>query len=120
MSTPRRYAPHELTAFLKAVEARLTSPAKMIVMGGGAIALAYGIEQDTSDIDTWATDLREIKKAVAQAQKDTGLHVPVSERGGAVGDVPQNSEQRFLRVLPELRRLEVYALEAHDIALSKT
>lgn len=36
-----------------------------------------------------------------------------------MGDVPWNSDERMIHVMPELTRLAVYALEAHDVALSK-
>jgi hypothetical protein len=50
---------------------------------------------------------------------ETGLDVPISGAGGAVGDVPWNYDERLVRVLPDLRKLIVLALEKHDIALSK-
>ena len=116
----RKYTPEELEVFLTAVDANLKSPTKITVMGGGAIALAHGVDRNTSDIDTLETNLRGISRAVEKAQEETGLNIEVSGRSGAVGDAPWHSDERLIRVLPELEKLQVYALEEHDVALSKT
>ncbi len=84
------------------------------------MALAYGLDSNTSDIDTFDTDMGAIDRAFDQARADTGLNIEVSGAGGAVGDVPYHSGQRLIRVVPELTKLAVYALEKHDVALSKT
>lgn len=47
----------------------------------------------------------------------TGLKIPLSN--AAVADVPWNYQDRLICVLPELRKLSVFTLEKHDLALSK-
>jgi len=48
----------------------------------------------------------------------TGFQIPVSQ--ATVADVPYNYEDRLERQLPELKHLEVWVLEKHDLVLSKT
>jgi hypothetical protein len=118
----RKYAPAELRQFLAALDARLHRSMRINVMGGGAIALAHGVDRNTSDLDLFETnkrDLQTIKKAVAKVRQETGLSIEVSAAGGAVGDWPYHSDERMIRVMPQLKNLAVYALEKHDVALSK-
>jgi hypothetical protein len=116
----RSFTPAELRQFLEALDRLVHRTVKIVVIGGGAIALAYGIDRNTRDIDTTAdSKLRSIRKAIEQARRETGLEIPISDSGGRVGAVPSNSDARLIRVMPELDNLEVWALEAHDLALSK-
>ncbi|HUB05522.1 MAG TPA: DUF6036 family nucleotidyltransferase [Myxococcales bacterium] len=116
----RSYTPGDLRVFLRAVDAHLARTAELKVMGGGAIALAYGVLLSTSDIDTFETDLDAVADAIQKAQASTGLPIQVSPLGGSVGDWPENSGERLIRVMPELPRLSIFALEQHDLALSKS
>ncbi len=100
----RKYTPTELVDFLTALDARLRNPARMIVVGGSAIAL-HGVDRNTNDIDTFEPNSREVRAAARLAAQDTGLPVEVSSRAGAVGDMPWNSDERFIQVLPELENL---------------
>lgn len=113
----RRFEAQELRRFLAAVDAHLDGPARMILVGGSAMALGYGVAAGTRDVDTWETDLRRLDGVFAEARTETGLNIPVEP--AAVGDVPWEFESRLQRVLPELPRLQVFVLEKHDLALSK-
>ena len=114
----REFNAVELRAFLTAIDAHLSKHARMIIIGGSAVAVAYGVDTGTIDVDTWETDLRPIARAITAARHDTGLDIPVSD--ASVGDVPWKYEERIVRILPELSRLAVFALEKHDLTLSKT
>src|SRR4051794_30503425 len=92
----REFGTRELRAFFAAVDAHLTRRARVIILGGSAIAVGYGVEQGTIDVDTWETDLRPLARAIALAREETGLDIPVSD--AAVGDVPSDYESRLLRV----------------------
>lgn len=89
----------------------------MILIGGSAVAIGYKVDVGTQDIDTFQSDLRLIERAALQARKVTGLQIPLSN--AAVADVPWNYRDRLVRLLPELSQLYVFALEKHDLALSK-
>jgi hypothetical protein len=108
----------EIRTFLHAVDRRLTSRVRVVIIGGSAAALAFGVTSTTDDIDTLQTMQAELGEAVRQAAADTGLRIPM--RTSTVADVPHDYEDRLERHLPELRRLEVWVLEKHDLALSKS
>jgi uncharacterized nucleotidyltransferase DUF6036 len=114
----RSFTPEELRRFLKAADARLSARVEMIVLGGGALAVAWDVDLGTSDIDTWTSVPPPLRRAVDHARKDTGLRVPVFH--ASVSDAPYHFEDRLLRVLPELRRLIVFVPDPYDVALSKT
>jgi hypothetical protein len=115
--TLRRFDARELRRFLRAVDAELDGPVRVVLVGGSALALGYAVGTGTVDVDTWETDLRRIGAAAARARAATGLDIPIDS--AAVGDMPYEYESRLRRVLPRLHRLEVYVPEKHDLALSK-
>lgn len=116
MSDLRYYSPEELSEFLIAIDERLSSREKLLVIGGGAIALGYGVGL-TQDIDTFYSVSPAIERAAERARKDLGFRVPL--RRSPVSDVPYESEDRLIRVVPETRKLIVNVLEKHDVAISK-
>jgi hypothetical protein len=119
MSAPefQRYSSEQLRSFLAAVDSYLAAPARMIVIGGSAVALGYGVGRPTNDVDTFETDFRLIISAVEKARQQTGLDIPVSN--APVADLPYHFTDRLQPVLPELERLSVFVPEAHDLVLSK-
>jgi hypothetical protein len=110
------FEPVELVRFLVAIDAELTAPAFMLLIGGGAAALGYGVMSGTKDLDT-LTELDTLEAAIARARTATGLDVPISPTG--VADFPFEFESRLVRVLPQLARLVVVVPEVHDLVLSK-
>ncbi len=59
----RVYTPEELRRFLVGVDAALDRQAEVVVIGGAAAALEYGVVTGTRDIDTW----RRVRKDLAVA-----------------------------------------------------
>lgn len=88
----------------------------MVMIGGGAAALGYGVRTATQDIDT-LTNLDGLGEAIAAARKKTGLNIPIEPT--PVADLPYEFESRLERVLPALRHLALYVPEANDLVLSK-
>ncbi len=113
----RRYAPDELIRFLTALDASLHKPAKLTVIGGSALALGYGGSAATSDIDTYESELDAVQEAAERASAETGLHIPISN--SMIAQLPAGYEERLVRVLPDLTKLEVRVLDSHDLAASK-
>ncbi|SRR6266545_3725639 len=107
----------QLERFLKAVDAALAAPVRVVVIGGTAAALHYGVRRATHDIDTWTTVPAELAAAAENARAATGLDVPVLKSG--VADAPYEFESRLERVLPDLRKLTVLVPEKHDLVLMK-
>jgi len=114
----RSYVRAEIERFLRAVDQALRRRATVIVIGGGAAALKYRIDDPTTDIDTFGALGDDLRRAIAAARKATGLPMPF-ERSG-VADGPYDFEDRLLRAMPSLTRLTVLVPERHDLALMKT
>ena len=116
-SAVRRFGPAELERFLTAVDAQLAEPAEIILIGGGAAAVGFGVDVGTQDLDTFNSTTAALDAAAAAAQQATGLMIPVGKAG--VADAPYNYEERLQRVMSQLGRLVVRVLDKHDLALSK-
>jgi hypothetical protein len=111
-----RFEPIELERFLTAVDAALPTRVFVILIGGGAAALGYGVRSATKDLDT-LTELGRLTGAIRIARLRTGLDIPMEPT--SVADLPYEFESRLVRILPALRQLEIFVPEAHDLALSK-
>jgi len=113
----RVYTPRELRRFLAAVDRALKRPAEVVVIGGAAAALEYGVVSGTRDIDTWTRVHEDLAAAAERARQTTCLAVPFSR--SRVADGPCDFELRLERTLPRLRRLKVMVPEKHDLVLMK-
>lgn len=114
----RSYVRAEIERFLRAVDLALKRPASIVVIGGGAAALKYRIDDPTTDIDTFNALGADLRRAIEAARKATGLAMPFEQSG--VADGPHDFEHRLLRAMPGLARLTVLVPERHDLALMKT
>jgi hypothetical protein len=113
----KRFLRQQLQEFLEAIDSALDDPVKVVVIGGSAAALHYGVAAATRDIDTWTNVGQALATAAELARKATGLDVPLQR--SAVADAPVDLESRLERVLPHLARLEVLVPERHDLVLMK-
>ena len=113
----RYYVRAEIERFLRAVDLALERPATVIIIGGGAAALKYRIDDPTTDIDTFNALGADLRRAIDAARKATGLAMPFEQSG--VADGPYDFEDRLLRAMPRLARLTVLVPERHDLALMK-
>jgi len=107
----------QLETFLRAVDAALDQPVDLVVIGGSAAALHYGVGRATHDIDTWTNVEAGLAAAAASARSMTGLNVPLQKSG--VADAPVDFESRLERVLPDLQKLTLFVPERHDLVLMK-
>jgi hypothetical protein len=114
----RYYVRAEIERFLRAVDLALKRRATVIIIGGGAAALKYRIDDPTTDIDTFNALGADLKRAIRAAREATGLAMPFEQSG--VADGPYDFEDRLLRAMPRLVRLTVLVPERHDLALMKT
>jgi hypothetical protein len=114
----KTYSLDELKVLLAAVDANLIESVKMLVIGGAAVALGYGIDLVTRDIDTWGEIPPALKTAFEKAREVSGLDIPVNH--AAVADAPYDFETRLESLdLGNLRKLHVLVPEKHDLALMK-
>lgn len=114
----RYYVRAEIERFLRAVDKALKGRATVVVIGGGAAAIKYRIDDPTTDIDTFNALGADLRSAIEAARKATGLPMPFEQSG--VADGPYEFEERLLRAMPSLTRLTVLVPERHDLALMKT
>jgi hypothetical protein len=113
----RIYTPGELRRFLAAMDRALAHPAEVVVIGGAAAAIGYGVSSGTRDIDTWTQVHEDLAAAAERARETTGLRVPFAQSG--VADGPHDFESRLERARPRLKRLRVRMPERHDLVLMK-
>jgi len=73
----KRFAAEEIRTFLRAVDKHAERPFPLVIIGGAAAALSYGVEGGTLDIDT-ANNTNALGKACEIAEKETGLEIPLS------------------------------------------
>ncbi len=114
----RYYVRAEIERFLRAVDKGLKRRATTIIIGGAAVAVKYGIDVPTTDIDTFNAIGADLRSAIDAARQATSLPMPFEQSG--VADGPYEFEDRLLRAMPSLLRLTVLVPERHDLALMKT
>ncbi len=112
-----RYAVDDLSRFLEALDEALDGPAKLTVIGGSALVLGFGGTAATSDIDTYDSRPDRIEEAAEAARAKTGLAIPLED--STIAQLPHGFDRRLMRVLPNLKKLEIYVLERYDLAASK-
>lgn len=82
--------------------------------------MLYGVERSTSDLDYLpvfpSQGSKELQAAAERVQSRYGLEINLA----AVAIPPENYESRLIALYPgQFRNLRLFALEAHDLALTK-
>lgn len=109
------YGLEEIQTFFRAIDHHLNGAASVVIIGGAAAGF-HGAISTTNDVDTYEVVGADLHLAIQRATST--LAIPMNH--SPVADVPWNFEDRLERQLPELAKLEVWILEKHDLALSKT
>ena len=119
-----REPPEPWRGFLVALDSLIAKPVDLHCIGGFVVALQYGSSRETSDIDVLAArgtaQLAEIERLAGEG---SSLHkrfrVYLQPVGIAI--YPEDYEQRLIRMWPkaEFERVRLFALEPHDLALTK-
>jgi hypothetical protein len=113
-----RYPSTDIERFVRAVDAALSEPSSILVIGGAAAVLGYGATRPTEDIDTFHQLQTAVLSAIQTARAVTKLDIPVSF--AAVADAPYNFEDRLVRLTDlGLARLTVIVPERHDLVVMK-
>ena len=102
----------------------MEEPAALHCLGGFAMTMAYAVSRATADIDILAVGSREtLARLEKLAGRGSKLHSEFKVYIQPVGIVtyPEDYASRLMRMWPNfrLRKLKLYALEPHDLALTK-
>jgi hypothetical protein len=114
---PSRFAADDLLKFLQLVDRELSRRCRIVLIGGGAVALAHHGRHTTMDLDLWEDPGKEFWAAVAWVRLER--NVPVQK--AAIAEPPYDFEDRLRPLrLRGLKKLEVFVPEPHDLVLMKT
>lgn len=109
-------------SFLGDLDAALESPVDLHCIGGFVVSQHYGLARETADLDVLSVIPPEAAEQVSVlAGKGSRLqrkHRVYIDRVGVV-NYPDDYETRLLRVFPNWPKVRLWALEAHDLALTK-
>ena len=109
-------------SFLSDLDAQLNEDVDLHCIGGFVVSQYYGFARETADLDVLCVVPAKVAKQIeAMAGKGSPLHQKhrvYVERVG-VASHPDGYESRLIRVFPFWSRLKLWALEAHDLALTK-
>jgi hypothetical protein len=109
-------------SFLSDLDAQLKEDVDVHCMGGFVVSQYYGCARETADLDVLGVVPVQAKNQIeALAGKGSPLHRKhrvYLERVG-VASFPDIYESRLIHIFPFWRRLKLWALEAHDLALTK-
>lgn len=119
----QREVPQPWRAFLHEVDEHLHHEAHLHCYGGFVIAMCYGFERPTGDVDFLAVvpsdairDLLSIAGKESALKKKYGLYL---DYFGTV-DHPDGYEERLTEMFPgTFRHLHLWALDPYDLALTK-
>ncbi len=116
--------PEPWKSFLRELDERLTQAVELHCIGGFVVSLHYGIGRQTSDIDFLnvvphlpADDLEAIAGRGSELHRKHRLYIQRVTIATAPADYVSRLEPMFASA--GWKRLSLYAMEAHDLALSK-
>ena len=120
---PSRAAPAEpWLSFLNDLNSALDEPADFHCIGGFVMSQYYGLARETADLDV----LSVIPPAAAQRVAEiAGKGSPLQKKHRVyidqvgVAKHPDDYESRLVRVFPLWSKVRLWALEPHDLALTK-
>ncbi len=113
----RKFTRGDFETFFRLVDAELIAPCTIVLIGGGAIGLAYQGTHATSDLDLWSADA-SFWPAAERANAKSRESIPVEK--AAIAEPPYDFEDRLTPLaIRGLSKLTVLVPEAHDLALMK-
>lgn len=121
-ATPRDL-PHPWRAFLVGVDRQLPQPIEIHCLGGFVAAFYYDLLRPTNDLDYVEVIPHD---AIATLQEIAGVESPLAREHRvhlqhvAVASLPESYAERLAEIFPgTFRHLRIFALDPHDLALSK-
>jgi hypothetical protein len=116
--------PEPWKSFLTALDGLLTEPVELHCIGGFVVTMQYGLSRATADIDILPAspneDLVRLQQ-LAGAGSDLHRRFKIYVQVVPIASYPEDYESRLVQMWPrfKLDQLRLYALEAHDLALTK-
>ncbi len=115
--------PEPWRSFFPAIDKSFDRPVALQCIGGFALAMLYGLQGPTVDVDFLSVvPAGETGRLAALAGMGSALHRKhgVHLRHVGIVTVPENYADRLIPIFPAAyRRVRLAGLEAHDLALSK-
>ena len=109
-------------SFLTDLDTQLAEPADLHCIGGFVVSQYFGFGRETADLDVLAVIPREVAEQIVRlAGKGSALqkkHRAYIDHVG-VANYPVDYESRLVRAFPIWSKVRLWALEAHDLALTK-
>lgn len=119
----RNEIPGPWKGFLHDLDSDLDEEVSLVSIGGFVLAMLYGLERPTSDLDFIECKPREKSQSLLEiAGEGKRLHKKhgVFLQYVSVAQLPDNWEDRTVALFEdEFRQLRLFALSAYDLALSK-
>ena len=123
----RSATPHEISnpwrTFLEDVDRQLPHTISVHCLGGFVAALYYDLPRPTNDLDYIEVVPDD---AINVLQRLAGIDSPIATKHRVyfqhvgLASLPESYAERLIEIAPgTLRRLRLFALEPHDLALSK-
>jgi hypothetical protein len=109
-------------SFLTDLDAAIDSPADFHCIGGFVVSQHYGFARETADLDVLTVIPPEAAERVAEL---AGKGSPLQRKHRvyidhvSVANYPHDYESRLVRVFPIWPNVRLWALEPHDLALTK-
>lgn len=109
-------------SFLVALDASIPVAVDLHCIGGFVVSQCYGLGRETADLDVLSvaptgmvTTLTEIAGPGSALCRKYGVYLDIAR----VGNYPAEYASRLLPVFSGLERIRLWALEPHDLALTK-
>ena len=120
MSLERPAAPW--AEFLDDLDAHLDGVTDFHCIGGFVVSQCYGLGRETADLDVLTVLPRgaaeQVMRLAGRGSPLQAKHRVYLDRVG-VANYPDGYESRLIRVFPCWQNLRLWALEAHDLTLTK-
>ena len=109
-------------SFITELDAAMPEPADFHCIGGFVVSQHYGFARETADLDVLSVIPQDVAVLVAAlAGKGSTLHqkhkVYIDQVG--IANYPADYECRLTRTFPIWSNVRLWALEPHDLALTK-
>jgi len=109
--------------FLSEVDRQLRRPVELHCLGGFVAAMQYQLDRPTNDLDyieIVPQDAMQVLEEIAGGESQLAKKYRLNFHHVLVASLPESYHERLTELLPgRFRNLRMFALDPHDLALSK-